>query len=234
MRITKRFGAFTALALTGAAAGVLALAPSGGAAAPPPIDASHDHVTCATMFGALKFSPGIGVLPVSGPMIATVKVKLDGCTDTDNANVKLAASNMTGTITYANNDSSQLLGKANVLGNLTITWKTAAGAAKLVAPPNTLPTSTLTFGQMTSALTSVTTGSGPFAGTDGMFSIGTAAAHGGNSAPSVSGNFSGSDSGVTSFFDGLSSQDVVALAAPVTSGKGLKVANLGVGQLHLG
>ena len=231
MSISKRFGAFAAIGLAGV--GALVLAPiGGGAASPAPINVSTDHVTCTTMYGSMKFLPGIGqalLTPPPNPMTSTVKFTLDGCTDTDNANVKLGPSKLAGTVLYSDNGAAQLLGKKNVTATLTITWKTASGAAKLTAP-----TSTLTYAQMTSALTSLTTGPGAFSGTYGMFSIGTAAAHGGNTAPSVSGNFAGVDGGASSFFDGIASQDVLALTGPATSGKGLKTVNIGVGQIHLG
>jgi hypothetical protein len=211
-----------------------------GAAPLPPIDVSHDHVTCTSFYGTLKFKPGILLLePVGGftPTTATVKATLDGCVDSDNVNAKIAASKLSGTINYPSNDSGQLQGKKPATGSFTITWKTAPGAAKLTAA-----TSTLNFTQLDTSIVNITTSGGPtgsdhnFSDGYGDFTLGTDAAHGATAAPTVTGDFAGTDSGHGSTFDGLSAGSVTALAGPsgVAAKPGLKSVTLGIGQMHIG
>jgi len=71
------------------------------AAAPPPINVHSDQVHCDTLIGGIKFgtalalsgTPGVNSNPI------TVKATVDGCTDTSNANVSVAASKFSAPLT---------------------------------------------------------------------------------------------------------------------------------------
>jgi hypothetical protein len=221
-RIGMLVGGLAVTALVGSATAATVFASS-----PAPIDASNDHVTCTEFFGAFKFNPPLGG-PAAPSMTASVKGTIDGCTDADNANVKLAASKISGTITYGSNSALALAGVANVTGSLTVSWKTASGAAKLTGA-----SSTINFSQINSGTASP---GGNFTDTYGLFQLGHDGAHGNTATPSVTGAFTGGNAGATTSFDALSSQSVTAILGPsgLGSGKGIKVANIGIGQITVG
>lgn len=219
-------------ALTGGlavAALIGGLAVSSDAAAPPPIDVSHDRLTCTTITGSFTIEPPINY--VGGqPATVTLKGKVDGCTDLDNPNVKLKGSSFTGAFTFSNNFVTALAGVQTVTsGSLTVKWATASGAAKLVQP-----TTTLNFTQLNGT---VGAPGGTFTDSYALFQVGNDAAHGNTAAPSVSGAFAGNDGGVTSTLDIMSGISVTALLGPTYLGapKDPKFAKapIGIGQLNL-
>ncbi len=229
MKFDRRLKALTAgLAVTALIGG---FAVSSDAAGPPPIDVSHDRVTCTTMTGSISITPPItGVFPGTGSATAVAKVKLDGCTDLDNANVKLKASSGTITFTFANNFATALAGVQTVSSaSISAKWATASGAAKLVQP-----TSTVTFTQLNGGVGSP---GGNFTDSYALFQIGHDAAHGTTAAPSISGAFAGNDSGAATTLDILSSISVTALVGPTylgsTTTPQLAKAPIGLGQLNL-
>ncbi len=209
---------------------------SANAAAPPKVDTTHHTVTCDTFFGTIKASPPL-TLAGSGPGTITVKGTLDGCHDdtvgdynasSNPGGVSLAASKVSGTLNVASSSCTGLAGlSAGTSGTLTTGWKTVAGTPKLTAS-----TSTLQVNQTNGAFTTVGTGSGNFSSSYGEFQIGTASSYGGTLAPSVTGDFQGSDGGASSTTDVVTSQSVGALLA--ACGPGLKTLNLGVGIAHIG
>ena len=144
MRFNRRIGVIAGLLATTALVST-AVATTVGAAAPPPIDVSNDHVTCTSFYGSFKLTVPLQLTPVTPvPTTANLKGTLDGCTDTDNANVHIAASKITGAYTYAANGAGALAGVSTITnGSLTVTWKTAAKTAKLVQG-----TSTVSFTQI--------------------------------------------------------------------------------------
>jgi hypothetical protein len=228
MKINRRIRV-VAGGLTVAALAVAITTSSVNAASPPPIDASNDHITCTTLYGSNKMVPALDL--VGGqPMTSTISAKLDGCVDTDNASVKIAASSMKGTINFANNFITALAGIQPVTGNLTISWKTASGAAKL-----TNATTTINFTQLNG--TSLPVG-GNFTDTYATLQVGNNAAHGPTAAPTVTGAFAGTDGGATTTLDAFGSLSVGAISGPTYIGnpKGLKLASLplAIGQLHVG
>ena len=235
---TRRMSAIVGgIALTGGIA--FAGMPQVDAAGPPPVDVSNHTVTCDTFFGSIKASPAL-TLAGSGPGTITVKGTLAGCTDdtvgvydaTSNpGGVSLAPSKVSGTLNIASSSCTGLAGlSAGTSGTLTTSWKVNSGTPKLTAP-----SSTLTVNQTNGAFTTVGTGSGNFGANQyGEFQIGTPSSYGGTLAPSVTGNFHGTDGGASSTTEVITSQSVGSLLAACGSAAGLKTLNLGVGIAHLG
>jgi hypothetical protein len=228
MKMNRRIRA-VAGGLAVAAMAVAITTSSVNAASPPPVDASHDHITCTTVYGSSKMFPALDL--VGGqPTTSTFSLKLDGCTDTDNPAVKIAGSSMKGTIGFSDNFITALQGIKTVTASFTISWKVASGAPKL-----TSPTTTLTFTQLNG--TSLALG-GNFTDQYANLKVGNDLAHGPTVAPTVTGSFAGTDSGATTTLDALGSLSVAALAGPTYIGnpKGLqlKALPIAIGQLHLG
>ena len=209
------------------------------AAAPPKVDVTNHTVTCDTFFGSIKASPAL-TLAGSGPGTITLKGTLDGCKDdtvgvydasSNPGGIALGPSTVKGTLNVTSTSCTALAGlSAGTSGTLTTTWKTVAGTPKLTAA-----TSTLTVNQTNGAFTTIGTGSGNFGANQyGEFQIGTPSSYGGTLAPSVAGNFQGSDSGASSTTDVVTSQSVGSLLAACGSTAGLKTINLGLGIAHLG
>lgn len=228
MKFNRRLKALTAgLAVSALIAG---FAVSSDAAAPPPIDVSQDRLTCTTITGSISINPPISGAAGGSPATATAKVKLDGCTDLDNANVKLKASSGVITFTFADNFATALAGVQTVTNaSINVKWATASGAAKLVQP-----TTTVTFTQLNGG---VGAPGGNFTDAYALFQVGANAAHGNTAAPSVTGAFAGTDGGATTTLDMMSSISVTALVGPSYLGSPtkplLKKAPIGIGQLNL-
>jgi hypothetical protein len=227
MKINRRMRV-VAGGLAVAALAVAITTSSVNAASPPPIDASNHHITCTTLYGTFKITPAFDL--VGGqPATVAIKAKVDGCIDTDNPNVKLKASTVTGTMVFADNFITALQGVHNVTGSMTVAWKTASGAAKL-----TNPTSTINFTQLNGGSASV---GGNFTDTYANFQIGANAAHGNTAAPTVTGAFTGGDGGATTTLDALGSLSVTAVAGASYLGGTKPVLGavpLAIGQLHIG
>lgn len=198
------------------------------AAAPPPIDVSNHHITCTALYGTTKIDPKLDL--VGGqPTTVTVKVTLDGCIDSDDANVKIKASKLSGTIGFSDNFITALQGVHTVTGNFTIAWKTASGAAKL-----TNATTTISFTQLNGSSIAI---GGNFTDSYASLQIGANAAHGNTAAPTVTGAFAGTDGGATTTLDAIGGLSVGAVAGPTyltDKTPDLGGIPLGVGQLHLG
>jgi len=65
--------------------------------------------------------------------------------------------------------------------------------------------------------------------TYGLFQVGTDVAHGGTTAPSVTGAFQGTDGGATTTLDTATGQDVGGIALQCLLGPSVKLLNIGIG-----
>jgi hypothetical protein len=222
--LARKFLAVGATALV--SAGLFASSAHGSGAAK--ADVSKDHVTCNTLFGTVGFAPPLTSKTPNVPAKIIVKGTVDGCTDTDNANVHLVASSFSGVLNAKSNSITALLGLTSVTGNLTIKWKVDKTSAPLmqtmtVTTPNAMCGSTYSAGA-------------PLTGTYGFFHIGGPKACMGQTQPAsttaAGSAFAGTDGGASSTTDAATSQDIGALIN--AAGTGIKSINLGLGQITLG
>jgi hypothetical protein len=218
-----KVGRILAAALVMGAFGVLG-STSAHAGSPPPIDVSADRVVCNTVVGTATYAtPLASGGPTSGPNLVTLKATLDGCVDTNNSNVHLAASTLKGTFQTSNGTNcSGLLGTTSTTASsIKVTWKAITGTPKLVvgsAPAS----SSITLSAVTGGLYT----SDPWGGTYGQFSVAAGQA-------TVTGAFTGGHGGAASTFAATSGQDSGALGNACT-GKGLKTINFGIGNVAFG
>lgn len=121
MKTSKRLAVAAVLSVVGTGVG-FAFTGGSEAAAPPPTAVGNHHVTCDTFTGASKFSVPIDL--VGGvPTTLTLKGTLDGCTDTDDALVKIAPSKVTIVVNYSDNFATALATPQTVTATATIGWK---------------------------------------------------------------------------------------------------------------
>jgi hypothetical protein len=193
------------------------------ASAPPPINVTNDKVTCNSVVGTIKFAtPLSNAGSPTGSNQINIKVTLDGCTDTTNANAKIGASKLKGTISTNNGTQCVgLFGPSNVSASTTVKWKAQSGTPKLVMTGNVPAASTVTINQTAGS----TYNSDTWGATYGAFAV--TAGHAG-----VSGAFTGGNGGATSTFTATTGQDVGALGN-ACAGKGLKSLNFGIGGITL-
>jgi hypothetical protein len=180
-------------------------------------------VTCNSIVGTIKFAtPLSNAGSPTGSNQINLKVTVDGCTDTSNANVKVGASKLSGNITTNNGTQCVgLFGPSAVNASTTIKWKAQSGTPKLVMSGNVPAVSTLTIIQTVGG----TYNSDTWGGTYGAFSV--TAGHAG-----VSGAFTGGNAGATSTLTATTGQDVGAVGN-ACAGKGIKALNFGIGGLKL-
>jgi len=186
---------------------------TGAHAGAPPVDATHDTVSCATIQkGVVKFKPSL-MSASTGPDTISVQGVLQGCT-TNDANITSISGQFKGTLTNSSNGFLSLLGPSTATGTITITWKTV--------PALTVKTSTITIssGDVSGATNS------PFgdSATYGQFDI---------SNVGVAGSFLGNDNGASSVTHAMTVEDAGFLAAQ-GFGPGLKGVTLGSGEINLG
>jgi hypothetical protein len=216
--------AASAVALVGALA-----APAGAATV---LDSSNATISCDSIVGSITFVPP---LTSGGTDAGLVKVKstLSGCT-TSLATTVLSGS-AAGSLNTATNDCSGLLGLSTATSGPLITkWKTASGSPK-IAPA----ASTLNITQTYGATFTSTPGPGdPSGNADawgseyGLFQIGHDALHGNTTAPSVSGAFTGGNSGHTTHLDATTGQSTSSAALTCLLG-GIKALNFGIGGVTI-
>lgn len=187
---------------------------TGAHAGTPPVDASHDTVTCDTILkGTAGFKPalnGTGGLPT----VITIKGSLAGCT-TNDSNITSISGSIKGTLNAPDNNFLTLLGPSSATGTITITWKTVPA---LVTKTTTI---TIASGNIVGATNS------PFgdSATYGQFNISGAA---------QSGSFGGNNNGASSFTHAITVEDAGYLLAQGSGAKGLKAVTLGSSELSLG
>jgi len=192
-----------------------------GAAGPPPIDVSGDHVVCNTVTGGMTFSAPLVNGGTATSNSISVKGKLDGCTDTNNATVQLAGATFAGTLSGTTNDCNALSNLNAFPANaLTVKWRTPTGAPKL-----TSKTSTITLNEL----------SGLEYGADWATYVELQAGTLFETAPlGVTGAFSGADAGAGSSLDIVTSLDDVHASEFGCNGAGVKTLNFAIGQITLG
>ncbi len=192
-----------------------------GASAPPPINVTGDHVVCNTVTGAMQFATPLVNGGTATTNAVTVKGRLDGCTDTDNPAVTLALSTFSATLTGSTNDCSALSNVNTFPSNVvTINWHTAPSTPKL-----TTSTSSVTLSELT----------GAEYGADWANYIELQSGTAFETAPlAVTGAFSGSDGGVASKVDIVTSLDDLHASEAACNGKGVKALNFAIGQVALG
>jgi hypothetical protein len=131
---------------TGAVAdrpGVAATAAANGSTVKPnPVTSyavGNDHVVCNTLTGTLAFATALKIPgDTSAPETSTIKGTVNGCTDSDNANVGLFSGTITATINSTGTDCTALFGSSANSGSMTIVWKPAKGQAFTPVDPSTL------------------------------------------------------------------------------------------------
>jgi hypothetical protein len=195
---------------------------SASAAAPPPVNVANDHVVCNTVTGQIKFVPAL-TLAGSGPGDSNLITKVDGCSDTDQPsaiNLEAGAISVKGTLHSATSSCTALLGTTTVTTTVPIVfkWKVVPGTAKPLQPTSTVTLSSIQGGLFSPG--------GTWGGAQyGDFQVTTGA--------TVSGAFTGGDSGHSSSLEATTGQDAAAFGAQC-AGKGLKAATLGIGHINLG
>jgi hypothetical protein len=223
VKLGIRFGAVIGSATLATVAGLTIGTNAGHAVAVAPIDVTHDHVVCNTLVGELKFSPVMTTIGGDQETV-TVKAKVDGCTDTDNSNVKIGPSTLQGRIFGGNNCSLLTGGSWPVTGSMSITWKSQHGSATLIA--NGGPAAT----KMIVAVYSATI--------DGSNSWGAGYPQeqyfGGSNGNTVSGAFDGGEAGASTAILSTLGDDTNAMAEACNSSKGLKSVPLGIGHVSIG
>jgi hypothetical protein len=187
---------------------------TGAHASAPPVDATHDTVTCATIQkGVVKFKPPLTASD-NGPATISVQGVLQGCA-TNDANITSISGQFKGTLSSPSSAFTSLLGPSMATGTITVSWKTV--------PALTVKTTTITIssGDVSGATNS------PFGdgATYGQFDINGAA---------VTGSFLGNDNGASSVTHAMTVEDAGFLAAQGFGVKGLKQVTLGSGEIKLG
>ncbi len=222
MKLRTRIAA--SAATVGLIGGLGVVASTASSAGTTTIDVTHDHVTCGTLGGKIGFSTPLTLTgPTSGSNNITVVAAVEGCSDDDNSNVGVFSGKIKATLT-SNSGSScvALLGPSTISGSATVTWKAAKGQ-KFSAP-----SSTISFTQVNGG--TFATGTGSWSSTYGLFSIGSSY---GTAPLTTSGDFAGTDGGVSGWFAGTTQEDVNWLGA-LCGGAGIKKLNFGNGGVHLG
>jgi len=244
MRLGKR--ALVAMAGTLAIGGsMLGIAVhSAGAAAPPPVNAANDTITCNTVIAKLSFNPALtSTGATSGAENVSVSGKVAGCTTS-------AATTVTGgtfstkdpvtkidvpLVSDGGSNCLSLAGLHNLTGNLNFKWSTATGAPKLVNNQSIVGTNHF----VGNVLSLHTANGGGVAqnGTDnqwdaqyGEFQLGVTQT---GNPMSVTGSFTGGNGGATSVSRQATQLDVGALLGTACTTKGSKSATIGIGYVTL-
>ena len=203
--------AASSIALVGALA-----APAGAATT---VDVSNDTITCNSVVGTIKFSPALQSGGTSAGTVA-VKTSSGGCT-TGSASTTILNGASAGTLTSATNDCAGLLGLSTATsGNLVVKYKTATGSPKITPAASTF--------HITQS-NGTTYSSDTWGASYGEFQIGGVF---GTSNPSVTGAFTGGNSGHTSTIDATTGQSDGELALACLLG-GIKGLSFGIGGITL-
>jgi hypothetical protein len=197
------------------------VAATGGiaSAGAPATDVTNASITCTNVSGSLKFAPAL-TLAGGNPENTSVKLAVSGCTVSGVAGVTVSAGKGSGVLHSTSNAATGLLGNTAVTGQVAIKW---TSNVKLTNKSSTVTVTYFTGGTST----------------DGYASLDILA---GNA--SVSGDFSGGESGANTTLHAESGQTVAALtttlAAPKSKGiKSITVVGGNPSQptpssLHLG
>jgi len=224
------------LALASATALVGVFAGTAGAAHPnTTTNVANSTITCNSQVGTLGFVPSLtlfsGTVDTTPPGTVTVKATVTGCS-TPASGVLIESGATAGVIHSAHSSCNGLTGlSTGTSGPLVTKWKAWPGHSNSITPT----ASTLNITQTNGAQFNGTGVGDPVGDKDtwgaqyGLFQVGTDAGHGGTSAPTVTGAFTGGDSGHTSTLDTATGQDVggIALACLLTTG--VKTLNIGIG-----
>ena len=188
--------------------GIIASTAGVSGAGAPKIDVSHATIACTSVTGTAKFAPALtigGVLPEN----TNVKIAFSGCTVTGAAGVSGVTGSGSGVLHSATNNAVALLGPVPTTGSINIKWKTTSG--KLLS-------------KTTSVTPSAITGGTP---SDGYASLAVVLG-----SATVTGDFTGTDSGASSSMYAETTQTVGAITVSATGSKGLKSVSLGTDGTH--
>jgi len=196
----------------------------------------NDHATCNTLSGTIKFTSHLkNSGPTTGNQTTTATLALAGCFDDDKSGVKMFKGTTKAVLHSTNGwNCAGLLGPTNSNGTSDIIWVPAAGQA--FSPKITVGTvqkmaSHVTFTQVAGGTFSVPVANNPWNAAYGYFSIGAAY---GTNALNVSGEFTGGDGGITSWFAGTTQQDVGYILTTCGTAGGIATLNFGIGAVHGG
>jgi hypothetical protein len=250
VKLSKRaLAAAGSLALVGGV-GFGVFATSASAVAPPKHDATNDAVTCNDAIGSIKFSTALH-LGGTTPNTITIAVKSADCTDTtagiynkttNPTGVSLKSVADSGKLTSSTNDCLGLSGlSTSTSGSIPGTWAVNPGTPALTNTKSTL-TVTQTWGGTFNdgGVTSPSSDSDSWGAEYGFFSIGTVASgnalgsgQSATTAPSVTGSFTGGDSGHKTSFDAATAQSEGDLATQCFSATGIKGITFSIGGFTL-
>jgi len=249
VKISKRALAIaSSLALVSSVA-VAAFETSAGAALAKH-DAANDVVTCGDTVGKIVFTTALH-LGGTSPNTITLSVKSGDCTDTTSGiynqttnptGVSLKSVADTGKLTSSNNDCLGLSGlSTSTSGNVIGAWATNTGTPALLNTHSTLAI-TQTWGGVfgDGGSTSPASDSDSWGGTYGFFSIGASGSgnalgsgQSNTTAPTVTGSFTGGDSGHKTIFNANTTQSEGELATLCFSATGIKTIAFGIGGFTL-
>jgi hypothetical protein len=233
MKIRTQLLAISAVLAMVASLGVVAASPAGAVVT---FNVANDHVTCNTLTGTITFATALkNSGTTTGANTITVKGTVGGCTDSDNSSVKMFKGALATTISSNNGTNcSGLLGPTNITGSARITWTPAAG--QKFTPTVTVgsaqkPVSDITFSQVSGGVFTVPSSESPWNASYGKFSIGAAF---GTAPLGVTSDFTGGDTGATSWFSGTTQQDLGNILTSCSLATGLKTVTFGIGAVHGG
>jgi hypothetical protein len=228
------------LAAASAIALVVGLAAPAGAATT--IDVTTKTITCNSVVGTLKFTPGLTLY--TGPTDTTpagsvaVKAALGGCS-TNAAGVSVlsgaGATGKTAPITSAHSSCNGLSGlSTGTSGDLVTKWKTVSGSPKITPAASTLHIAQTFGGTFNDGGTTTPASDSDSWGAEyGIFMVGSNAAHGNTAQPTVTGAFQGNNNGHTSTIDATTGQSFDFLAEQCLLGIPIKTLNFGIGGATL-
>jgi len=227
------------LAAASAIALVVGLAAPAGAATT--IDVTNDTITCNSIVGTLKFTPGLTLY--SGPTDTTpagaiaVKTVIGGCS-TSAATIVLSGASSTAVGFPINSTHSSCNGLSGLStgtsGDLITKWKTASGQPKITPPASTLHIAQTNGGNFNDGgVTTPASDSDSWGAVYGIFQIGHDAAHGNTTAPTGTGAFQGNNNGHTSTIDATTGQSYDQIALQCLLGIPVKALNFGIGGATL-
>jgi hypothetical protein len=243
--ISKRvLAAASSLALVGSVA--IGFSESGaGAAALPKHDAANDVATCNDIIGKIKFSVPLH-LGGTTPNNITISAKSGDCIDVtaglydaslNPTGVTLKGYSGKGTLTSSTNDCIGLQGLGTQSGSLPGKYTTVTGTPGLLDATSTLNIAQSWGGTFNDGgVTSPSSDSDSWGGQYGFFAIGAAGSgnalgsgQSNTAQPSVTGAFTGGDSGHKSIFNTSTAQSAGDLGTQCFSAAGIKGITFGIG-----
>jgi hypothetical protein len=199
-----------------------------------------DHVQCQTLTGTIAFATKLSFAgPTTGSETATIKGLVNGCTDSDNANVNLFSGTITGAIHTSNGwNCTALFGpQPSSASAMTIVWKPAKNQAFAHPDPVTLkPTSKFTVNGDVGGFFTIADDNNVNEGTwtgdaYGAFKIG--AQYGGAPNSGATELFTGGDAGINGSLNTATQLDIQT-SATLCTGAGIAKEAIGLGQVTLG